>query len=321
MVAVHNRLAFLKGALESAVNQTKRVRVVLLDNGKADPRAIEEIRGPMGAAVEYHRNSKPLPQFRTMNRAIELCRTPWLSILHDDDELLPGFVEALTAAAPQVEDCRLFCGGTIFIDTAGRYFFRTGLQESERVRVLSGEDFAYRNWFSFPGHLMHVETARAVGGFPVNSIYTGDWDLWFRMAQAGGAAMLGANLSRYRCHTGIDRETNAAGRSGRTSACRAMQVKRNLGRLRKAGAPARFERSLFITHNCPTYRETLSYAPYMGDWLLSYCRRLLLLRKPASGLQAFQAAVLRAFGNPGARLAGHAVLVAERWGVRFRNPL
>jgi GT2 family glycosyltransferase len=321
VVTVYRRLAYLQEAIESAVNQTQTVRVLLLDSGVEDVAALRRITDKFGTAVEYYRNPVSLPLFETMNRAIELCRTPWLSILHDDDALLPDFVENLTGVAPLAGDCRLFCGGTVFIDQKGDYFFRSGVPKTERLRMLSAEDFAYGNWFSFPGQLMHVETARALGGFPVNSTYTGDWDLWFRMAQAGGAAILGVDLSRYRSHGGTDRGTNSAGRSGRTNACRAMQCKRNLARLRAAGLPGEFDRRLFLQRNCPTYRETLTYAPYMSRWLLDYSRRILLLGKTGSRFEGLLSFCLRFFGNIGLRVAGETAALAERFGMRFRNQL
>jgi hypothetical protein len=256
-----------------------------------------------------------------MNRAIELCGTPWLSVLHDDDLLEADFVENICRAAPHIEGCTLFCGGTLFIDETSNRFFRTGLPPTEGVRMLGAEDFAYRNWFSFPGHLMDVRAARTAGGFPPNSIYTGDWDLWFRLAMAGGVAMLGADVASYRSHGGHDRGTNAAGRSGRTAACRAMQCKRNLSRLRATGIPADFDRALFLERNRPTYRETLLNVPRMDRWLLAYSRRILMTAKPNSRYEALLTWLLRNFGITGLRIAGIAAAVAENVGFRFRHRL
>jgi glycosyltransferase involved in cell wall biosynthesis len=321
VVTVHRRLDYLRTAIGSAVNQTLPVRVVLLDNGAADAHDVGGIVGSFGPAVEWHRNPVVLPIFANMNRAIALCGTQWLSILHDDDLLEADFVENLCDAALRVEGCALFCGGTIFIDEAGDRFFRTGLPPAERVRMLGVEDFAYENKFSFPGHLMDVGKARAVGGFPPNSSYTGDWDLWFRLAMAGGVSMLGADVASYRSHGGHDRGTNAVGRSGRTAACRAMQCKRNLSRLRAAGIPARFDRALFLERNRPTYRETLLNVPRMHRWLLTYSRRILMMAKPESRYGAMLTYLLRNFGITGLRIAGIVAAIAEGAGFRFRHRL
>jgi hypothetical protein len=46
----------------------------------------------IGPKIEYARNPRRRGPFGNWNACMDLCATEWLSILHDDDYLAPGFV-------------------------------------------------------------------------------------------------------------------------------------------------------------------------------------------------------------------------------------
>ncbi len=317
-VTMYRRLDFLEQALASAVNQTVRVRVLLHDDGCLDRRALDRMLARFGGRVEYHRNEANVRQFGNMNLAIRRSPTPWLSVLHDDDMLAPDFVERILEVAPEVGACALFCGATTFVSRDGTPFFhKNECPPGERWRMVPLREFAAKNQFAFPGQLMHRETTLALGGFPQNSVYSGDWDMWFRLALAGGAAQLAATLSFYRSHESDGRYTSDSNRSGRKAACCAMQVKRNLARLRASGRPAAFDRAEWLEKYGPLYRELLLNAPRMPRWLLRYNRRILLLTRPATGGARALHWLSRLCGNPGVRLAGRLHLLRGRLGLRM----
>jgi hypothetical protein len=267
--------------------------------------------------VEYRRNPKTLGLFQNMNQCIWNSPTPWVSVLHDDDVLEKKFVEQVLAVAPEVDACSLFCGGTTYIDQSGKPFFVKNAHADQRWRRVPAEDHANENQFSFPGQLMHVATARRVGGFPDKSLYTGDWELWFKLTLEQGTVQLGANLSYYRSHLGPNRGTTTASKSGRKTPCCAAQVKRNLARLRNGGHEPSFDRAKWLRNYGPLYRDLLAYSWSMPSWLLSYNRRLLLKTKPSSRMSRILHWVSKIFGNPGIRLASLVRALGERFGIRM----
>jgi len=315
-VTMYRRLEYLEEALDSAVNQTVPVKVILYDDGCQDPDGLNRILSHFGDRLVYHKNPRTLGLFQNMNQCIWKSPTPWLSILHDDDALSKDFAERILEAAPAVGECDLFFGGTSYMNSASQVFHRMGLPPGERWRRISATEYAWKNWFSFPGQLMRVEAAQAAGGFPEKSIYTGDWELWFRLAHQRGAVQLGADLARHRAHLGGDRGTTAATKTGRKVACCAMQVKRNLARLRTTGAEPRFDRRQWLRAYGPLYRDLLVYSWKMPGWLLRYNRRLLLISEPAGRISRWLNQVSRWFGNPGIRLAGLARSLGERLGYK-----
>lgn len=315
-VTMYRRLDYIEQALESAVNQTVRVRVRLYDDGCQDEERLKEILGLFPGRVEYIRNPVTLGLFRNMNACIERSPTPWLSILHDDDLLSADFVERILETAQEVEQCSLFCGGTVYLTPQGQPFHRSGLPPETRWRRITPEEYALKNWFPFPGQLMHAPSAYALGGFPEKSIYTGDWELWFRLAMLDGVVQLGANLGSHRAHLGADRGTTAAAKSGRKSACCGMQVKRNLARLRQSGRPATYDRRKWLQAYGPLYRDLLVYTWTMPGWLLRYNRRLMLLSSQTGKASRFIQICSRLFGTPALRAAGLIRILAIRFGAR-----
>ena len=317
-ITVYRRLDYLEQALGSAMNQTVPVRVRLYDDGCDDRDRLQRILQPYGDRVQYQRNTGPHGLFHNMNRCIWESPTPWVSVLHDDDLLATDFVERILTVAHEVGDCALFCGGSIYIDTEGRPYHRMGPPPDTRWRRLTAVDFAHRTWFPFPGHLLRVQTAQAAGGFPIKSLYTGDWELWFQLALAGGAVQLGADLGYHRVHHGADRGTTAAAKTGRKTALCAMQAKRNFSRLQRRGMNIVFDRRAWTKEHGPMYRDLLIYAGKMPRWLLRYNRRMLLLANPPGRLSQIMQTISRLFGNPGIRLASLARALAERCGVKMR---
>lgn len=315
-VTMYRRMDYLEQALESAVNQTVPVRVRLYDDGSQDEARLQKILSRFGDRVEYRRNPRTLGLFRNMNACIENSPTPWLSILHDDDMLAPDFVERILEVAPEIDRCSLFCGGTIFMTPEGRPFHWSGPAPDTRWIRIPAEEYAFKNWFAFPGQLMHAPTARAAGGFPDKSIYTGDWELWFRLAMVDGVVQLSAKLGLHRAHLGADRGTTAAAKSGRKSACVGMQVKRNLARLRAAGKNVPFDRRRWLRAYQPLYRDLLVYTWTMPRWLLRYNRKIMLLTEPQGKFSRSMNLLSRWFGTPALRLAGLARRYAVRAGVK-----
>lgn len=315
-VTMYRRLDFLEKALESAVSQTVPVKVRLYDDGCQNEKELRKILARFGDRVEYWRNPTTLGLFRNMNACIENSPTPWVSILHDDDLLAPDFVERILEVAPEVDRCSLFCGATGYLTPEGQEFHVASPDAEGQWHRITAEQFALKNWFPFPGQLMHAASALAAGGFPENSIYTGDWELWFRLSMMDGVVQLKTKLGFHRSHLGADRGTTAAAKSGRKIACCAMQAKRNLARLREAGVPARFDRRAWLANYGPLYRDLLVYTWRMPRWLLSYNRRLMLLAPVSGRFSSLLQVTSRFFGTPALRLAGLMRQFANHAGIR-----
>lgn len=92
---VYERKDFFIEALESALNQTVKCKVLVVDNHSSHDffeKACKE-RG-----VDYYRNEKNIGLFPNFNRCFELSNTKYVMTLQDDDIISPDYVESFLNA-------------------------------------------------------------------------------------------------------------------------------------------------------------------------------------------------------------------------------
>lgn len=100
MIPTYQRPAFLKIALESALQQTKptcRYEVVVIDNEYSDGVSETEalIRQYQDDRLLYYQNKQNLGLVGNWNRCITLARGEWVAYLHDDDVLMPDYLNKI----------------------------------------------------------------------------------------------------------------------------------------------------------------------------------------------------------------------------------
>ena len=102
VIPTRNRLGLLKESILSAVNQEDApvdFEVVIADNC-GDEEVREKIRlflENLGADnVYYYRNSENIGLYQNWNRSIDLARSKWAAMLHDDDLLYGDYVKTMS---------------------------------------------------------------------------------------------------------------------------------------------------------------------------------------------------------------------------------
>jgi len=248
-ITVYSRRDYVSGAIRSALAQTVPVKVIVVEDCGPDPALKDFILKEFGNKIEYFRNPENRGLFDNWHACMEYCRTPWLSILHDDDLLCPDFIETMIALAEKAPDRAL-------------YFGRQATLEDKNGKIYPSAPVSWENgWcemdllaavdncpFFFPGQLFSVATAQTIGGFNTASHLTGDWDMWFRLALKAGAAQSSTEVAVSRSHEGIDRGTSRVLQKGWKWALDNVQRKRNIALLyRERGIFVRFDRAKLLT--------------------------------------------------------------------------
>lgn len=100
VIPTYQRPAFLKIALESALHQTQpecRYEVVVIDNEYSDEVSKTEalIRQYQDDRLLYYQNKRNLGLVGNWNRCITLARGAWVAYLHDDDVLMPNYLNKI----------------------------------------------------------------------------------------------------------------------------------------------------------------------------------------------------------------------------------
>ena len=296
-ITVYNRRHFLKQSIGSALAQTVPARVIVVEDCGPDTGLEEYVRKEFGARIEYHRNPKRRGIFGNWNSCIEHCETRWLSILHDDDYLKPGFVASMIELGKQAGSRGLYWGQTVVVDDQDRPRPEWVRPPSPTTwRLVQLENVIDQAPFSFPGQLFDVEQARAVGCFRETSLFCGDLELWSKMIARQGGAETSDTVAVFRDHSGWDRGSNRIYRSGMTFALMNVQRKRSLALHRSLGGTRRFRRAEELSRSCMPIRYLLRYAAGFSTRSLAYNHGLLVLSKPCHWRYAAFQRLARLFG-------------------------
>jgi hypothetical protein len=289
-VTVFNRRKYLKQAIASALNQTVPVRVIVVEDCGPDAELQHFVESEFGGRIEYFRNPCRRGLFDNWNACLEYCRTPWLSILHDDDYLGSRFVEAVLALNREAPDCGLYFGQTQMVDEASQPIsagMRVPMKTPwRRVGLIDSID---NTPFPYAGQLFRVDYGRAVGGFRATSQFAGDWEMWCRLMGRYGAAQTSVTVAFCRTHGGLERGTSKITLNGRLRPLVFIQQKRVLHQIRQSGAEARFDRSTFLQKAPMSASYLVRQGAGLTPRMLRYNVGLLLRSKPPSwGYGLFQ---------------------------------
>jgi O-antigen/teichoic acid export membrane protein/glycosyltransferase involved in cell wall biosynthesis len=92
---VYERKEYFQAAIESAINQTVKCEIVVIDNCSSHTLYEDLCRQHN---IRYIRNETNIGGFRNWNKAYSVATTPYVHILADDDSIAPTFVEEFVAA-------------------------------------------------------------------------------------------------------------------------------------------------------------------------------------------------------------------------------
>ncbi|MGM0407843.1 MAG: glycosyltransferase family 2 protein [Bacteroidota bacterium] len=204
---VYERKEFFTEALESAISQTVKCKIIVVDNHSSH-NFFEKVCKERG--ITYYRNEKNIGLFSNFNRCFELAETEYVMTLQDDDILSSEYVESFLKAKKNYPDIDIF-------------FTNFSLNNFNR-----GEKVAHRHTLPF-GYMENGEKILEYGikyklGFPLisscirRSIFTGfytefhssnDW-LWI-YSNADNLVFYGdtKKLYQFRDHDNQDTKKNA----------------------------------------------------------------------------------------------------------------
>jgi len=102
---VYERKEFFRTALESALNQTVKCKVIVVDNCSSHDLYKKICKEK---DVPYYRNEKNLGMARNFAKVFELADTKYVMNLQDDDQLKPNYVESFLAALDKYPDLDMY---------------------------------------------------------------------------------------------------------------------------------------------------------------------------------------------------------------------
>jgi len=114
---------YLRLAIESVLRQSSPNWYLIVSDDGPEGGTGELVSSYHDPRIRYSKNETNLGMAGNWNRCLEAAETDLVNLLHNDDELLPNYVEVmLQAGRVHPEATVLFCGAKI-IDAAGRESF------------------------------------------------------------------------------------------------------------------------------------------------------------------------------------------------------
>jgi glycosyltransferase involved in cell wall biosynthesis len=195
---VYKRTDYFRQALESVLNQTVKCRVLVVDNNSPHDefkKIIEEYNNPL---IEYIKTQETVNQDENFNNCIRNVKTPWMSILHDDDYLHIQFVELASRILEKYGD-RI--GGFAVDNFVSMDEWEGATQKVElntHYKHVKPTFFYFRQLTPFPGVVFKTELGRELGGFNVPLHPIADLDFWRRLTENSIMLFVDQHLAYYR---------------------------------------------------------------------------------------------------------------------------
>ncbi len=216
-IPTYNRSQFLIGCLESVLSQDyPDFQVLVLDNASSDDTEAV-VQSFVDSRVTYIRSEMNIGLLGNWNRVLEVNRSPYLTILPDDDVMLPGFISESVKALDMHQSAAFSAGLARYIDANG---LPLHLQDAGDMPdgIIAGLEYLHRIvagpvWVTHPATVLMRSSALAtVGPFGApHSKQLLDLNLYIRLASHFDMVFIRRELARVRLHPeqGKEREFHA----------------------------------------------------------------------------------------------------------------
>jgi glycosyltransferase involved in cell wall biosynthesis len=145
-----------------------------------------------------------LPSWQSKtNHAVRIASADHICWLHHDDLWLPGRVAELRRWIQGAPEAVLHLAGSAIIDETGRKlgmwrcpFGHDGAIDNQQLL----ERLLVQNFISAPAPVFRKDAWLACGGIDEELWYTGDWDIWLKLAEKGAVYHHPAIATAFRVH-------------------------------------------------------------------------------------------------------------------------
>lgn len=210
-IPTYNRANLLAEAVDSVVAQTfTDFELVISDNASEDDTS-SVVSSYRDARIRYVRNERNRGHRENWNQCLRLARGEYITILPDDDLMMPENLAAKVAILSKHPTVGLVHSKYHLIDGQGRIVKcntneghgedRTTDAFEEGQDVLTSMLLSY-NMINAPTVLFRRECYEKLGGFAKRLSLAFDWEYWMRIAVYYDVAFVAQPLIKWRIHPG-----------------------------------------------------------------------------------------------------------------------
>ena len=173
-IPVFERKEFFVEAIESALNQTVKCEVIVVDNCSSHD-YFEKICNEKG--VTYIRNDSNIGLFPNINRCYNLAKTEYVKVLDDDDLLASKYVESFLRAIQLHPDIDVFFTDYASVTSRGGTSHPFDLTFGYMENGIKIIENAFKCKLGFPYMTCTIKKSKAQLDLDINDCYGGyDWE-------------------------------------------------------------------------------------------------------------------------------------------------
>jgi glycosyltransferase involved in cell wall biosynthesis len=195
---VYKRTDYFRLALESAINQTVKCRILVVDNNSPHDdfkTIIDSYNNPL---IEYIKTAETVPQDENFNNCIKFTKTPWITILHDDDYLHYQFVELARQILGKYGNKIGGFAVKNHVDSVEWSDTYKKVQLTGDYLVVKPAYFYFKQLSPFPGVVFNRDLGLKLNGFNVSLHPIADLDFWRRLTENSVMLYVNQTLAYYR---------------------------------------------------------------------------------------------------------------------------
>lgn len=196
IIPIYNGEKYIVETLNSVIHQTyKNIDVLCIIDGTKDrsKELIEAIADSRITVMEQENHGASW----TRNMAISLVSGEYVWFLDQDDNLMPGCIEAAVAEIERTGSIGVAVNGHL-IDSNSQIIRR---MYRFNKPILSLRKLVKGNQLSTTSQvLLRRDAMLRNGGFDIDAGIADDWDMWIRVVREGKLVFLDQQLMQYRLH-------------------------------------------------------------------------------------------------------------------------
>lgn len=201
LLTCYKHLAYLPAAVEGIYGQTfTDYEIIAIDDG-SDDGTREWLKDHVDRMTLIF-NEKNLGTYGSLNEALRHAKGEFIAVLNDDDVWLPRKLELQVAMMDQFPKVGLVHTDGYFINGNDEKLEGTPLG-FEFPRIETGNvtlDLVYMNKIIASAVLVRRQCFEELGDFNGEYFGSGDWEMWYRVAEKWEVGFVNEELTLYRVH-------------------------------------------------------------------------------------------------------------------------
>jgi len=210
-IPTYNGAAHLAETLPSILAQDGIIFELIVSDDRSDDTTLEVVRARAGERARIDAHRERLGLAGNWNHCASLCHTPFLTIFHQDDVMMPGHLQAHVAALAADDRIGLVASASEVIDENGRRVAPSvvqagGLGPIDRILEPGSlaAEMSLGNPLRCSAVSMRLEAWTDAGGFDASYRYVIDWDFWLRVSRKWRLSWLATPTVQIRWHPGSE---------------------------------------------------------------------------------------------------------------------